>query len=48
MRDDSIRQKLASIGAEPMDGDAASLQKLISAEMAKWTEVVQQSAIRAD
>jgi tripartite-type tricarboxylate transporter receptor subunit TctC len=48
MGDDGIRQKLASIGAEPMDGDAASLQRLISAEMAKWTEVVQQSAIRAD
>jgi tripartite-type tricarboxylate transporter receptor subunit TctC len=48
MRDDSIRQKFASIGAEPMDGDAASLQRLISAETTKWTEVVQQSAIRAD
>ncbi|MBR0641583.1 tripartite tricarboxylate transporter substrate-binding protein [Plastoroseomonas hellenica] len=48
LRDGGIREKLAGIGAQPMPGDAASLQGLIAAETRKWAEVVQRAGIRAD
>jgi tripartite-type tricarboxylate transporter receptor subunit TctC len=48
MRDDAIREKLVGIGAEPMEGDSATLQRLISTETIKWTDVVRQAGIRPD
>ena len=46
--DSAFAGKLAAIGAEPMEGDAASLQRLIEAETAKWGGVVREAGIRAD
>jgi tripartite-type tricarboxylate transporter receptor subunit TctC len=48
IRDGGLREKLAGIGAEPMDGDGASLQRLIEAETVKWGAVVREAGIRAD
>jgi len=48
IRDSAFAAKLAAIGAEPMDGDAAGLQRLIAAETAKWAGVVNEAGIRAD
>ncbi|WP_424814296.1 tripartite tricarboxylate transporter substrate binding protein [Roseococcus sp. YIM B11640] len=48
IRDSGIREKLAGIGAEPMDGDAATLQRLIETETRKWGSVVREAGIRAD
>jgi tripartite-type tricarboxylate transporter receptor subunit TctC len=48
IRDSEIREKFAGIGAEPMDGDAASLQRLIETETLKWGAVVREAGIRAD
>jgi tripartite-type tricarboxylate transporter receptor subunit TctC len=48
IRDGGLREKLAGIGAEPMDGDGASLQRLIEAETVKWGGVVREAGIRAD
>ncbi|RVT99310.1 tripartite tricarboxylate transporter substrate binding protein [Rhodovarius crocodyli] len=48
MRDGGIREKFAGIGAEPMEGGADSLQRLIEAETVKWGTVVREAGIRAD
>ncbi|WP_160122992.1 Bug family tripartite tricarboxylate transporter substrate binding protein [Rhodovarius lipocyclicus] len=48
IRDGGIREKLAGIGAEPMSGDGAALQRLIEAETQKWSAVVREAGIRAD
>lgn len=47
-RDPALRERFAAIGAEPMDGDAASLDRLIADETAKWGEVVRRLGIRPD
>ncbi|KAA2213342.1 Bug family tripartite tricarboxylate transporter substrate binding protein [Teichococcus oryzae] len=44
----AIREKFAIIGAEPMEGDGASLQALIEAETAKWGKVAKEAGIQAD
>ncbi|MCQ4159875.1 tripartite tricarboxylate transporter substrate binding protein [Roseomonas sp. GC11] len=48
LRDPLIREKLAVIGAEPMEGDAGSLARLIGAETVKWGGVVKAAGISAD
>lgn len=48
LRDPGIREKLAAIGAEPMDGDGSSLARLIEAETVKWGGVVKEARISAD
>ena len=48
IREPGIREKLAAIGAEPMDGDRASLTRLIEAETVKWGGVVKEAGIQAD
>ena len=48
IRDGGIREKLAAIGAEPMDGDGSSLARLIDAETVRWGGVVKEAGIRAD
>lgn len=46
--DSGIRGKLAGIGAEPMEGDAATLRRLVEAETQKWGAVVREAGIQAD
>ena len=48
MRDASIRERFASIGAEPMTGDAASLGQLIVGETVKWGDLIRRLGILPD
>lgn len=48
VRDPALRERFAAIGAEPMDGDAASLERLIADETAKWGELVRRLGIGPD
>jgi tripartite-type tricarboxylate transporter receptor subunit TctC len=48
MQDASIRERFASIGAEPMTGDAASLGQLIADETVKWGELIRRLGIQPD
>src|SRR3954452_23848306 len=48
MRDASIRERFASIGAEPMTGDAASLGQLIAGETVKWGDLIRRLGILPD
>jgi tripartite-type tricarboxylate transporter receptor subunit TctC len=48
MQDASVRERFASIGAEPMTGDAASLGQLIADETARWGELIRRLGIQPD
>ena len=48
LRDGATRERFAAIGAEPMEGDGASLQRLITDETAKWGELIRRLDIRSD
>jgi tripartite-type tricarboxylate transporter receptor subunit TctC len=48
LRDSALRERFAAIGAEPMEGGAASLERLISDETAKWGDLVRQLGIQPD
>ena len=49
LRDGAItRERFAAIGAEPMEGDAASLERLVADETAKWGDVVRRLGIQPD
>lgn len=48
MRDPASRERFAAIGAEPMGGDAASLDRLIADDTAKWGDLVRRLGIRPD
>jgi tripartite-type tricarboxylate transporter receptor subunit TctC len=43
-----LRERFAAIGAEPMTGDAASLERLIAEETAKWGELIRRLGIQPD
>jgi tripartite-type tricarboxylate transporter receptor subunit TctC len=44
----SLRERFATIGAEPMAGDAASLERLVAAETTKWGELIRRLGIQPD
>ena len=48
MRDPALRERFAAIGAEPMEGDAASLERLIAGETAKWGDLIHRLGIQPD
>jgi tripartite-type tricarboxylate transporter receptor subunit TctC len=48
LQDPSVRERFAAIGAEPMQGDAASLERLVADETAKWGDVVRRLGIQPD
>ncbi len=48
LQDPAVRERFAAIGAEPMQGDAASLERLIADETAKWGDVVRRLGIQPD
>ncbi len=48
LRDSALRERFAAIGAEPMDGDAALLQRLVADETAKWGDLVRRLGIQPD
>jgi tripartite-type tricarboxylate transporter receptor subunit TctC len=48
LRDPSVRERFAAIGAEPMEGDAASLERLVAEETAKWGGLVRRLGIQPD
>lgn len=48
LQDPAVRERFAAIGAEPMEGDAASLERLIADETAKWGELVRRLGIQPD
>jgi tripartite-type tricarboxylate transporter receptor subunit TctC len=48
MRDGAVRERFAAIGAEPMEGDAASLRRLVVDETARWGELIRRLDIRPD
>ena len=47
-REPDARERLYSIGAEPMNGTPEEFQAYINSEMAKWSKVVKTAGIRAD
>jgi tripartite-type tricarboxylate transporter receptor subunit TctC len=48
LQDPSVRERFAAIGAEPMAGDAAALERLITEETAKWGDLVRRLGIQPD
>lgn len=48
LRDPELRGRFAAIGAEPMEGDAAALGRLIAEETARWGGLVARLGIRPD
>ncbi len=48
LRDPALRERFAAIGAEPMEGDAASLERLIAEETVKWGDLVRRLGIQPD
>jgi tripartite-type tricarboxylate transporter receptor subunit TctC len=48
LREPDARERLYSIGAEPMDNTPEEFAAYIAAEMAKWSKVVKAAGIRAD
>jgi len=48
LREPDARERLYSIGAEPMNGTPEEFQAYINSEMAKWSKVVKTAGIRAD
>jgi tripartite-type tricarboxylate transporter receptor subunit TctC len=48
MRDPALRERFAAIGAEPMEGNAASLGRLVAEETAKWGDLVRRLGIQPD
>ena len=46
LQDPSVRERFAAIGAEPMAGDAAALERLIAEETAKWGDLVRRLGIQ--
>lgn len=48
LREPDARERLYTIGAEPMDNTPEEFAAYIAAEMAKWSKVVKTAGIRAD
>ena len=48
LREPDARERLYSIGAEPMNGTPEEFQAYINSEMAKWSKVVKAANLRAD
>jgi len=48
LREPDARERLYSIGAEPMNNTPEEFAAYINAEMAKWSKVVKTAGIRAD
>jgi tripartite-type tricarboxylate transporter receptor subunit TctC len=48
LREPDARERLYSIGAEPMDNTPEEFQAYINSEMAKWSKVVKTANLRAD
>jgi tripartite-type tricarboxylate transporter receptor subunit TctC len=48
LQDLSVRERFAAIGAEPMEGDATSLERLIADETVKWSDLVRRLGIQPD
>ena len=48
LQDTAVRERFAAIGAEPMEGDAGSLERLVVAETTKWGELVHRLGIKPD
>jgi tripartite-type tricarboxylate transporter receptor subunit TctC len=46
--DPAFRKRLAAIGAEPMQGNAASLENFIAEETTKWGDLIRHLNIRPD
>ena len=48
LREPDARERLYSIGAEPLNGTPEEFQAYINSEMSKWSKVVKTAGIRAD
>ena len=48
LQDPAVRERFAAIGAEPMEGDAASLGRLVADETVKWGDLVRRLGIQPD
>jgi tripartite-type tricarboxylate transporter receptor subunit TctC len=48
LADPAVMQRLASIGAEPMTGDAGTLARLLSEETARWGVFIRRAGIRPE
>ncbi len=48
LREPGLRERFAAIGAGAMEGDAASLERLIAEETAKWGDLVRRLGIQPD
>jgi tripartite-type tricarboxylate transporter receptor subunit TctC len=48
LADPTLRERFAAIGAEPMEGDATTLGRLLTEETARWGGLVRRLEIRPD
>lgn len=48
LEDSGIRERFATIGAEPMEGGAESLDRLIADETVKWGDLIRKLGIQAN
>jgi tripartite-type tricarboxylate transporter receptor subunit TctC len=48
LQDPSVRERFAAIGAEPMEGDSASLEQFVADETSKWGELIRRLGIQPD
>jgi tripartite-type tricarboxylate transporter receptor subunit TctC len=48
VREDDYREKLAAVGTEPMMGSGDAAARLVSADHARWSEVVKRAGVRVE
>lgn len=48
LHDPEVRQKLATLGVEPIPGTPADMAKVLRADLAKWPQVIKQAGITAE
>ena len=44
----ALKQKLAELGVEPMQGGPAALAALTSSDLAKWGPIIQKAGIKLE
>jgi tripartite-type tricarboxylate transporter receptor subunit TctC len=48
LQDPTVRQKLVTLGVEPIPGTPAEMDKVLQADLAKWPPVMRQAGIKAE
>jgi tripartite-type tricarboxylate transporter receptor subunit TctC len=48
LADPAVQARLTSLGVIPLGGSAAEMDRFVTAEVARWAEVVRVAGIRAE